>query len=141
MSRSDEVATRNAHFGADPLDEIVAKCLESGPDDLERAVALACESSPDSAVEIRRRIAVLRNYGLLDPVVELGAVELDQQLGDFRLLERLGSGGMGIVYRARQETLQREVALKLIRPEQLSFPLARERFRRETEAAARLSHW
>ncbi|MCC6408360.1 MAG: tetratricopeptide repeat protein [Planctomycetes bacterium] len=65
---------------------------------------------------------------------------LPERLGDFRLLERLGTGGMGVVYRARDEVLSREVALKLIRPESLHFEEARERFRREVEAAAKLRH-
>jgi len=66
--------------------------------------------------------------------------EIPERLGDFRLLERLGAGGMGVVFRARQESLQRDVALKLIKPEHLYFIEARERFRREVEAAARLRH-
>src|SRR5262249_41623640 len=52
----------------------------------------------------------------------------------------LGGGGMGVVYLARQESLGREVALKLVRPEQLYFPNARERFQREAHAIARLQH-
>ena len=47
---------------------------------------------------------------------------------------------MGVVYEALQEKLARTVALKLIRPEHLYFPRARERFRRETESVARLQH-
>jgi len=63
-----------------------------------------------------------------------------QRLGEFVLGERLGSGGMGVVHRAFQPSLGRDVALKLIRPEHLYFGQARERFRREVEAAARLEH-
>jgi serine/threonine-protein kinase len=47
---------------------------------------------------------------------------------------------MGVVYRARQLSLDREVALKVIRPEQLLFPGVRERFQREVEIIARLQH-
>src|SRR6185369_10666311 len=54
--------------------------------------------------------------------------------------KKLGEGGMGVVYLAEQCSLKRQVALKLVRPEQLYFPGARERFRREVEAVARLSH-
>jgi len=53
-----------------------------------------------------------------------------EQLGDFRLLEPLG-GEHGVVYLAVQTSLQRDVALKLIRPEHLYFTGARARFRRE----------
>lgn len=65
---------------------------------------------------------------------------IPEHLGDFRLLERLGAGGMGVVFRARDERLDREVALKLILPENLYFEEARERFRREVGAAAKLQH-
>ncbi len=75
---------------------------------------------------------------MIEPPVSLG--DIPERLGDFRLLERLGAGGMDVVYRARQESLQRDVALKLILPEHLWFIEARERFRREVEAAARLRH-
>jgi serine/threonine protein kinase len=63
-----------------------------------------------------------------------------ERLGDFRLLERLGGGGMGAVYLAEQVSLRRRVALKLIHPHQLHRPEARGRFRREVEAVAQLSH-
>ena len=66
--------------------------------------------------------------------------EVPERLGDFELGERLGQGGMGVVYRARQLSLEREVALKLVRPEQLWFGGARERFRREVATVARLAH-
>ena len=65
---------------------------------------------------------------------------MPKQLGEFRVLERLGGGGMGEVYRAVQERLSREVAVKVVRPEYLWYEGARERFRREAEAVARLQH-
>ncbi|MBL8801300.1 MAG: protein kinase [Planctomycetes bacterium] len=87
---------------------------------------------------VAERIRALESAGLL---VSADASEpFPEELGDFRLLQRLGGGGMGVVFRAQQRSLGREVALKLIRPEQLYFDGARERFRREVEAVARLSH-
>jgi serine/threonine protein kinase len=59
---------------------------------------------------------------------------------DFQLLRPLGGGGMGVVWLAVQLSLGREVALKVVRPDQLLFPGARERFRREVETVARLQH-
>lgn len=55
----------------------------------------------------------------------------------YEILETLGQGGMGVVYRARDPVLEREVAMKLIRPGKVS-ETARERFLREARAVARL---
>jgi len=64
----------------------------------------------------------------------------DLVMGPYRLLERIGEGGMGQVFKARHEHLHRIVALKVIRRDRLSDPLALDRFRREARAAAQLSH-
>jgi len=61
-------------------------------------------------------------------------------LGEFRLIRRLGGGGMGVVYLAVQESLSREVALKVIRPERAGTFEAEARFRREAEAISKLRH-
>jgi hypothetical protein len=58
----------------------------------------------------------------------------------YQLLSRLGQGGMGVVYLARDEQLSREVALKIIRPELFDDPGIRLRFRREARAAASIQH-
>ncbi len=63
-----------------------------------------------------------------------------QTIGPYSLGERLGAGGMGEVYQAYDQRLDRWVAIKLIRPESAASEDARERFRREARSAARLSH-
>ncbi|HTH47489.1 MAG TPA: serine/threonine-protein kinase [Candidatus Limnocylindria bacterium] len=61
-------------------------------------------------------------------------------LGDYQVLRRLGTGGMGQVYLARQLSLKREVALKLLRTDQAANSTALLRFQAEAEAVAKLNH-
>ena len=63
-----------------------------------------------------------------------------QVLGHCRILERIGAGGMGVVYRAHDERLDRDVALKVLSADMLSFEAACKRFRKEALALSRLGH-
>ncbi len=65
---------------------------------------------------------------------------IGRQLGHFRILEEIGAGGMGIVYRALDVGLDRPVALKVLPPEALADGDRRKRFLREAQAASALNH-
>jgi serine/threonine protein kinase len=133
--------------------DLVAAAMEAHESGGEAALERFCAGLGRHEDEVRAGLEALRRFGLLvptdtskrggdaAPLVERSpGLAVPERLGDFELHEPLGRGGMGIVYRARQCSLDREVAVKLIRPEQLYFPGVRERFQREVEIVAKLQH-
>jgi serine/threonine protein kinase len=65
---------------------------------------------------------------------------IGQRLSHYRIVEQIGAGGMGIVYRAHDEELDRDVAIKVLPPGSLADETARKRFRKEALSLARLNH-
>jgi serine/threonine-protein kinase len=97
-------------------------------------------SIPDMAVLmlVGFAVAVFGSYRL--QTLEEQAFEA-KQLGQYRLKQRLGAGGMGEVYLGEHVLLRRPCAVKLIRPEQTEDCTALNRFEREVQAMATLTHW
>src|SRR5262245_44063773 len=76
-----------------------------------------------------------------EPATATGEPDLTgQTLGDYRVLRRLGQGGMGQVYLAEQISLKRKVALKLLRSDLAANAVSLARFKREAEAVAKATH-
>jgi len=71
---------------------------------------------------------------------ELPSEEMPREFGDYELLEEIGRGGQGVVFRAWQRSLNRTVAVKIIGIGQLTTTAHLKRLRREAEAAAKLNH-
>ena len=100
--------------------------------DLRRALRL---ESGEEADDILGRINVL---DFLDSVVGDVGNELPERLGDYRIIGLLGRGGMGTVFEAYQESLERVVPLKLLAPSRTADPRMRKRLRTEARANANL---
>jgi serine/threonine-protein kinase len=137
------------------LNEVLAAYLEAAeaghPPDRQEWLA----RHPDLAEELRAFLANREALAWLaeprrpapedqtrpaPPPVLRAEMEPGERLGDYEVLEVVGRGGMGIVYKARQMSLNRVVALKVVRAGTQTSPQDLARFRAEAEAVARLDH-
>jgi tRNA A-37 threonylcarbamoyl transferase component Bud32 len=140
--------------GGDPLDAIIAayvQQVEAGqvPDreallschpllaERLRTFFADCDRLDRQAGELRLSADPNRTTDATAPADDLPRV---RYFGDYELLEVIARGGMGVVYKARQASLNRLVALKMILKGELATPRDVARFRAEAEAAANLDH-
>ena len=112
----------------------------------ERATYLdaACGADPALRREVEALLAEPSSgAGVLDTppwIQDRPQFVAGTQLGHYRILEKLGEGGMGVVYKARDLHLDRSVALKILPPEHLADPDRKQRFTQEARAASALDH-
>lgn len=122
------------------IGELLNTCLERTESEGPEALDAMCLEHPAHARALRDGFEKLAALGLAPCPTQTTPADFPESLGDFQLIRKIGGGGMGVVYLARQESLSRRVALKVIRPDRVYYPQEVARFRREVEAIARLRH-
>ena len=131
--------------GSDPrLPALVERCYAAICDGEEPDVDAICADAPELTERVRRLLE--RERQLLLACGEVAAPmprwnrRMPERIGEFTLIEPIGVGGMSDVFRARQEPLGREVAVKVLRGERDASATARMRFMREASITSSLEH-
>jgi hypothetical protein len=130
--------TVNPSSAGDHLEQLLAQAVQVLEQRGEPGLQEFLTTHHSRAEALRDGLERLRRLGILAPPSALPEQRI--RFGEFRVLRRIGAGGMGVVYAAEQASLHRTVALKVVRPEFLLSASARERFQREIDAIARLNH-
>ncbi len=123
----------------DLLEQLVGECAERMTSEGIAALEDLCENNPAQADQLRAAMQPLLEFGVVGAEGDAGDAK-PQQLGEYELSNEIGRGGMGVVYEARQQSLSRSVALKVLHAHLTLDEGTIERFRREGRTAASLKH-
>jgi serine/threonine protein kinase len=137
------------------IDRILRQALSQAPEDLKSFLDRACTGDGSLRLEVEQLLLhrqEAENF-LETPALQVAAKALAEDsknapapdlagrlLSHYRILEKVGEGGMGVVYRAHDEHLMRDVAVKVLPPGTLNDESARKRFRKEALALSRLNY-
>src|SRR4051794_33738029 len=134
------------------VDAVLQSALDRTPDEREEFLRVACAGDETIEREVRALLKLDASAeGFLSRPASVGALTdaganddtvpmVRRAIGRYRILEQLGSGGMGGVFKAEDPDLRRLVALKFLSDDLAGDPLSVERFRREARAASSLNH-
>lgn len=123
--------------------DVLEQALELAPEKRSRFLDLACGSDPTLRSEVQSLLSAdeqARSSFLKSPPLSPSALTTGLKLGEYEIVSQIGSGGMGVVYRATDLRLGRDVAIKVLSAHLSSDPNRLLRFEQEAKSAAALNH-
>jgi eukaryotic-like serine/threonine-protein kinase len=123
--------------------DVLGEAMELAPEKRSRFLDLACSSDPALRSEVQALLSSddqARSSFLESPAVTPSTLMPGTMVGDYEILSQIGSGGMGVVYRARDTRLGRPVAIKVLLAHLSSDASRLKRFEQEAQSAAALNH-